>query len=247
MPARSPSDIETQTFDDHRPRRLQTFLRQIVYGGNDGIVTTFAIVAGFAGASAEGVAQVGGAAVLLFGLANLFADGVSMGLGEFLSGRAQQDLFQARRRRLTSSLARDPVALRTRLAALLGDKGLGAQDAEEAAAILSRHPGLGIDMMMQEDGGEPGSTPRAAAVNGTVTFLSFAAFGVIPLVPYLLGPATTASFGLSVAATGFALTALGLLRWTATEERLFRTMGETLSVGTICAAVAFGVGYLVGG
>ncbi|WP_366942774.1 VIT1/CCC1 transporter family protein [uncultured Paracoccus sp.] len=60
---------------------LREFLGQIVYGGNDGIVTTFAIVAGFAGARADGTASVGAIAVLLFGLANLFADAVAMGLG----------------------------------------------------------------------------------------------------------------------------------------------------------------------
>ena len=56
--------------------RLGDVLRELVYGGNDGVVTTFAIVAGFEGAGAEGAAEVGGAAVLLFGLANLFADAI---------------------------------------------------------------------------------------------------------------------------------------------------------------------------
>ena len=72
---------------DAGPRigRLQEHLKQIVYGGNDGIVTTFSVVAGFAGYGAEGAATVGGIAVLLFGLANLFADGTAMGLGEYLS------------------------------------------------------------------------------------------------------------------------------------------------------------------
>ncbi|WP_454273874.1 VIT1/CCC1 transporter family protein [Roseovarius sp. MBR-154] len=54
-------------------------------------------MAGFAGVQAEGMAEVGAITVLLFGLANLFADGVSMGLGEFLSLRAQHDLYRARR------------------------------------------------------------------------------------------------------------------------------------------------------
>ena len=57
---------------------MQEHLKQIVYGGNDGIVTTFAVVAGFAGYGAEGSAAVGGVAVLLFGLANLLADGTAM-------------------------------------------------------------------------------------------------------------------------------------------------------------------------
>ncbi len=90
-------DWDTHRREAHALSRTQEFLKQIVYGGNDGIVTTFAIVAGFAGAQADGVAQIGGIAVLVFGLANLFADAVSMGLGEFLSMRSQHDLYRNRR------------------------------------------------------------------------------------------------------------------------------------------------------
>jgi len=82
---------------EHKISKLQEFLKQIIYGGNDGIVTTFAIVAGFAGAGAEGAAQIGGIAVLLFGVANLLADATAMGLGEFLSARSEQDVYRATR------------------------------------------------------------------------------------------------------------------------------------------------------
>ena len=83
-------DWERHRKEVHNLGQVQEFLKQIVYGGNDGIVTTFAIVAGFAGAQSEGTAQIGAIAVLLFGLANLFADAVSMGLGEFLSTRSKR-------------------------------------------------------------------------------------------------------------------------------------------------------------
>ena len=65
---------------EHHISPIAEFIKQIIYGGNDGIVTTFAVVAGFAGAGASGIAEIGGIAVLLFGLANLFADGAAMGL-----------------------------------------------------------------------------------------------------------------------------------------------------------------------
>jgi VIT1/CCC1 family predicted Fe2+/Mn2+ transporter len=65
-------------------------LPEIVYGGNDGIVTTFAVVSGFVGAGAESEIVGSGTVVLLFGLANLFADATSMGLGNYLSERSRQ-------------------------------------------------------------------------------------------------------------------------------------------------------------
>ena len=94
--------------DEHKVGRVQEFLKQIVYGGNDGIVTTFAVVAGFAGFGAQETAAVGGIAVLLFGLANLFADATAMGLGEFLSSRSEQDVYRATRAREMREIRENP-------------------------------------------------------------------------------------------------------------------------------------------
>ncbi|MGR3454670.1 VIT1/CCC1 transporter family protein [Pseudooceanicola sp.] len=227
--------------------RLQQFLRQIVYGGNDGIVTTFAIVAGFAGAAAEGVAQIGGLAVLVFGLANLCADGVSMGLGEYLSGRSESDLYAARHRRTLAAIGRAPEREARALADLLRQRGLDKTEAEEMTAILLRQPDLMAETILAEgdDLHAPGRT--RPLVNGLFTFCSFFVFGLLPLVPYFLLPATGTAFALSLVATFAALAALGLLRWRATGEGLARSLGETVLVGALCAAVAFAVGWLVGG
>ncbi len=72
---------------------LKTFLSEIVYGGNDGIITTFAIVSGFVGANSSPEAiPLGIGVVLLFGMANLLADAFSMGIGNYLSQRAELEL-----------------------------------------------------------------------------------------------------------------------------------------------------------
>lgn len=240
-------DWDKHRREDHSLGRTQEFLKQITYGGNDGIVTTFAIVAGFAGAAAEGVAQIGGLAVLVFGLANLFADAVSMGLGEFLSTRSAQDMYHARRTRELREIATNPGQERTELLAILQQRGLDESDARAAAEILERSPEMVADLMMTYEFGMMNPDADDAALEGTVTFLSFVAFGVVPLVPYFLLPPDTATLRLSLMATGLALVALGLLRWNATGERLGRCVGETVAVGSICAAVAFAVGVIVAG
>src|SRR6056297_1170612 len=119
--------------EQHNIGALQDSLKQIVYGGNDGIVTTFAIVAGFAGANADGAAQIGGLAVLVFGLANLFADAVSMGLGEYLSLRSQHDLYRARRESEMREIATNPEQERMELFEILRQRGLPAGEADTAA------------------------------------------------------------------------------------------------------------------
>jgi VIT1/CCC1 family predicted Fe2+/Mn2+ transporter len=88
---------------------------------------------------------------------------------------------------------------------------------------------------------------ESPALNGLFTFGAFVIFGSVPLVPYFILDPTRTTFHLSLLTTFLALVALGLLRWSATGERLLRTVGETVLVGAVCAVVAFVVGVLVGG
>ncbi len=240
-------DWQAHRREAHSLGRTQEYLKQIVYGGNDGIVTTFAIVAGFAGAAADGVAQIGGLAVLVFGLANLFADAVSMGLGEFLSLRSQHDLYRARRQSELREIAENPDQERMELFEILRQRGLPAGEADTTATILSRHPAIMADLMMTYEFGMTDPEEESPLLNGLSTFLAFVVFGSVPLMPYFLLPPDDRTFALSMIATITALVALGLLRWNATGERLLRSVGETVLVGTVCALVAFAVGWLVGG
>ncbi len=231
----------------HQQGNLQDFLRQIIYGGNDGIVTTFAIVAGFAGASADGVAQIGGIAVLVFGLANLFADAVSMGLGEFLSARSQHDLYRSRRASELREIAENPEQERMELFEILRQRGLPPGQADTVTSHLVEHPQIMADLMLTYEFGMQDPDSENPAINGLFTFGSFVVFGSVPLLPYFMRPADDTTFWLSVTATGLALLTLGLLRWRVTLERLWRCVWETMAVGTACALVAFAVGAIVGG
>jgi VIT1/CCC1 family predicted Fe2+/Mn2+ transporter len=220
-------------------RGLSDHIRQVVYGGNDGIVTTFAVVAGFAGAEADGAGQIGAIAVLVFGLANLFADATSMGLGEFLSDRSARSRWDVARARL-----RDHDGL----ADALADRGMDGDDARTMAAILARNPGLQADLALRFLHGLDRPPDGSSMLRAAVTFVSFLAFGVIPLSPYLAGGGPEPeTFAISVAATGVALVLLGLLRWRATGATAARAVGETVAVGGFCALVAYIVGALVGG
>jgi len=226
---------------------IRTYLKQIVYGGNDGIITTFAIVAGFAGAQAQGTAAFGALAVLVFGMANLTADAVSMGLGEFLSGRSNRDLFRARHAEAEAQAKSDPEAAAIRLAQHLTDQGLTPHDARHAADHLADSPRLMADLSLRYDHGMEAPEAHNLAARAWMTFLAFLVFGVIPILPYVLAPQAEATFAISLAATALALGLLGLLRWSATQETLRRCLGETLTLGGVCAAVAYGAGRVVAG
>jgi len=235
-------DLAQHRKDEHEIGALQEFLKQIVFGGNDGIVTTFAIVAGFAGAGAEGALQIGSIAVLLFGVANLLADATSMGLGEFLSSRAERDLYVSHREKELHEIKHNAEYERQEVLDILKQHNVQRDDAIIMADVLQRNPEMMADFMMNYELGMADATGDNPAVKGFFTFIAFIIFGVVPLLPYFMFEAVPATFNYSVIATFFALVTLGLLRWYATTVNVWRCVIETVFVGSICAVVAFAVG-----
>ncbi len=227
---------------EHQIGQVASFLKQIVYGGNDGIVTTFAVVAGFAGAQAEGVAQIGGIAVLLFGIANLLADAAAMGLGEFLSARSEKDVYFAARSKELYEIKNNPAMERAETLEILAEQGLTEVDANALADIFQRNPEFMADFMMTYEIGMTDPSEDSPAMNGLATFIAFIIFGVIPLAPYFILEAVPSTFTVSIWATFGALVLLGLLRWRVTNETVLRCVGETVLVGGICAIIAYIVG-----
>ncbi len=244
MAKSSPTALAIHKSSEHKIGKIQEFMKQIIYGGNDGIVTTFAIVAGFAGAGMEGTAQIGAVAVLLFGIANLLADATAMGLGEFLSGRSEQDVYKATRDKELYEIHNNIEMERAEMYEILADHGMDEEDAKQLTKVFERNPEFMADFMMQYEIGMSDPTGDSPALNGLATFIAFIIFGAVPLIPYFLMDPTQTTFYLSVFATFAALVALGLLRWKVTNETVSRCVGETLLVGGICAVVAFGVGLL---
>lgn len=238
------STLDQHKKDEHQIGKVAEFLKQIVYGGNDGIVTTFAVVAGFAGAGAEGVAQIGGIAVLLFGIANLLADATAMGLGEFLSARSERDVYRATRAKELYEIKHNPEMERAETLEILADQGLTQEDAKTMTAIMERNPEFMADFMMTYEIGMTDPSEDSPALNGLATFAAFLVFGIVPLIPYFILDPLPSTFTVSVWATFGALVALGLIRWRVTNETVVRCVGETVLVGGICAVVAFAVGLM---
>lgn len=238
------STLDQHKKDEHQIGKVAEFLKQIVYGGNDGIVTTFAVVAGFAGAGAEGVAQIGGIAVLLFGIANLLADATAMGLGEFLSARSERDVYRATRAKELYEIKHNPEMERAETLEILADQGLTQEDAKTMTAIMERNPEFMADFMMTYEIGMTDPSEDSPALNGLATFAAFLVFGIVPLIPYFILDPLPSTFTVSVWATFGALVALGLIRWRVTNETVARCVGETVLVGGICAVVAFAVGLM---
>jgi VIT1/CCC1 family predicted Fe2+/Mn2+ transporter len=220
------------------------YIKSVVYGGLDGIVTTFAVVAGVNGAS------LSAGVVLILGFANLVADGLSMAIGDFLSTKSEQEYRKTERAREEWEVEHYPEGEKKELVELYEGKGIPGSDARQMVETVSRHPKAWVDIMMVE---ELGILPEEESPlkNAITTFVSFAVFGFVPLIATILArfvPFLAAnSFPVSAALVGVTLFALGAAKTKVTGRPWLASGLETLVVGGITAAAAWGVGKLLGG
>ncbi|MCA9391983.1 VIT1/CCC1 transporter family protein [candidate division WWE3 bacterium] len=236
--------LEKHLENFHQRTRISPFLKEIVYGATDGIVTTFAVVAGFAGAQVGDV-NLSIMLVLLFGFANLFADGLSMGLGNFLSLLTEREDFRLQQLREVDSFADNPEYELKETEFLLMEQGFTKGDAESLAQIYKKNPAYMLDFHMryelEMDDIVIEENPASAAL---ATFLAFISFGMIPLLPYVLLRGWENDFILSAVFTVFALVSLGVLRWRISHDNLLKSLFQVLVIGSGAAIVAFFVGTL---
>lgn len=220
------------------------YLGDLVYGGLDGIITTFAVVSGVAGA------DLGSGIVLILGLANLFADGFSMATGAYLSAKSEKEYFAKEREREAWEVDNFPERERTELYEIYLGQGYPDEDARQLVEIKTRDPERWVDTMMVEELGmmkDEGNPLK----NGLATLGAFVAAGVVPMLVYLVGMVVPVSremaFPISLILSGLALFGLGMAKVLVTRRNPFKSGLEMLLVGGLAAGVAYGVGALLKG
>jgi VIT1/CCC1 family predicted Fe2+/Mn2+ transporter len=232
--------------DEHQQTMLSEHIKELVYGGIDGIITTFAVVAGFTGATAmmgdDGALTIPVTIVLIFGLANLFADGFSMGVGDFLSSRAEKKLFEKEQKKERGEIKNNISFELYETVEILKDHGFSKEDAEQLAEIYSHNTKFWVDFMMRYelDMSQPSQSPARGAL---ITFTSFIFFGAIPLLPYMFDiPSFDGQFFMASLFAAIALAILGFVRARFTRENVMRSMTEIVGLGMIAAFIAYFVG-----
>ena len=230
----SPAEVVARIGAPNRPSHL----RDTVYGAIDGAITTFAIVAGVAGAGLPPKI------IVALGLANVLADGFSMAAGNYSGTKAELDNIRRIREIEERHIAEVPEGERLELREILASKGLEGRLLEDATDAIAANKAHWIDMMLT---GEYGLSPvdphpmRAAIA----TFIAFLAAGMVPLLPFLLGSGL--AFNLSLAMTGAVFFAIGTLKSRWSLDPWWRSGLETLLIGGVAAGIAYGVGSLFRG
>lgn len=236
-------DIAKHLEEEHKITPLSAYLKEIVYGGNDGIITTFAVVAGFAGAQANVGAALPVFSVLIFGFANLFADGVSMALGNLLSTRSEQDVYANEKGKEMYEIKHNTEMERIESVQILITRGFTKPQAEQLVAIYMTNPKYWVDFMMNQELELPNPERDNPYKMSLVTFISFVVFGFIPLIPYVFFKGSSLFFA-SIFTTALAMFLLGVMRWRISKQSFLRSVGEMLLLGGAAAVVAYVVGMM---
>ncbi len=240
---------------DHTPRAIadrleaatqHSYLRDFVFGAVDGTVTTFAVVAGVAGA------QLSAGIVVVLGLANLIGDGFSMAVSNYLGTRAEEQLRERLRRMEADHIDRYPEGEREEIRQIFAAKGFTGEDLEHAVDRITADRKRWIDTMLIEELGMALDGPSALRA-AWVTFAAFLAVGTLPLLTFIWQLATPEAwhlsnpFQISAVLTGLAFFGVGTLKGYVTTNQPWRAGFETLAMGGIAASLAYGVGALLHG
>lgn len=181
--------------------------------------------------------------VLLFGLANLFADSVSMSLGNFVSLRSQQDQYNSEKNKELFEIKNSKEQEKEETLLILTSKGFNKQDATKIINLYSKNDEYWAEFMMKYELQMPDPEAENPYLTALATFLAFVSFGFIPLIPYFfLKTADVNLFLISILFTLSALILLGILRWYITKLSAIRSIGEIVTIGIIASSVAYFVG-----
>jgi vacuolar iron transporter family protein len=230
----SEDGIRARLAEDSRPN----YLRDWVYGGIDGAVTTFAIVAGVVGAA------LSTKVILILGLANLLADGFSMAASNFSGTKTEVDDMKRLREVERKHIRMAPDGERQEIRQILCNKGLDGAALEQAVHAITSNEETWVNTMLVE---EYGVAPviRDPVRSALATFAAFVLCGAVPLLAYLTP--LDDPFTVSLVMTAAVFFAIGTAKSVWSLQPWWRSGIETLAIGMAAAGMAYVVGYLLRG
>lgn len=212
------------------------YVRDWIYGGIDGSVTTFAIVSGVVGAELAPVV------ILVLGFANLVADGFSMAASNYMGTRAEQEDLKHLEAVEYRHIEAAPEGEREEVRQIYQEKGFAGEELERVVELITADRKRWVQTMLTEEYGLPREvrSPWRAAAS---TFSAFLLCGLAPLIPFLLG--AKEAFWFSTILTGAVFFAIGSVKSKWSTSPWWRSGLETLGVGSAAAGLAYAVGALL--
>lgn len=214
----------------------QNYLRDFVYGGVDGAVTTFAVVAGSVGAN------LAPRIVIILGAANLLADGFSMAASNYLGTRSEIDDRKRIARIESKHIELDPEGEREEVRQIYARKGFKDADLENVVSIITSDRERWVNTMLAEEYGLPAEA-RSAWLAAISTFTAFFFCGFVPMIPFLLGSENR--FGISAFLTGLVFFGIGSAKSRWSTDSWWWSGLVTFAIGSVAAILAYLAGSVI--
>jgi len=237
-PSSSPSTKGTEELrtEPARIERLSS-IREVIFGAQDALVSTFTVVAGMA------AAETSHTIVLLAGTISAIAGVLSMSAGTFLSSRAQRQVYEAEVERERAEVREKPGEEVAELMAALIARGMPRSDAVEVARRVGRHPDLLLETLSVFELGLAPARLGTPVRDALVMALAFGTAALIPLVPFLF-PQVRIDLAVSGLLTLSALFALGVIKAALAGLSRIRSGIEVMLLGTGSGLVGYALGRL---
>jgi VIT1/CCC1 family predicted Fe2+/Mn2+ transporter len=215
-------------------------IRAAVLGGNDGLVSNFSLVMGIAGATG------GQQGVLLAGLAGLLAGALSMSLGEWISVKSSQELYENQMQLEMEELETSPEGEMKELALIYVAKGIPEEQAQQMAGDIMKDKTHAHELLVKEELGINAEELKGSAVEAAVySFILFAIGAVIPVLPFMFSSGMKAVV-ISVCASAIGLFVIGAAITLFTGKNVWYSGIRQVIFGLVAAAITFGIGKLIG-
>lgn len=214
-------------------------VRDVIIGMSDGLTVPFALAAGLSGA----VASTG--IIVTAGLAEVAAGSIAMGLGGYLAARSDAEHYAGERLREQREIEDVPAQESAEVMDVLQSYGLTRKESRPIAEALQKRPESWVDFMMRFELGLQRPDPKRAITSAVTIGGAYIVGGLIPLCPYIALHAVRVALPLSAAVTLTALGVFGFVKGRFTSTPPLRSALQSMLVGGLAAAAAFGLARLV--
>ncbi|HEY4694424.1 MAG TPA: VIT1/CCC1 transporter family protein [Candidatus Nanoarchaeia archaeon] len=232
-----PDHTSNKKLDDiFHHKNTGRYIGDLVYGANDGIITTFAVVSGATGASFSP------AVIVILGFANLLADGFSMASSSFLSIRSSLDYQRAQRQKEEWEVDNLTEIEVQEVRDIYSSMGFSGDDLDKAVKMTISDRKRWVDLMMVHELGIFEETEDVPWKHGLATFGAFALAGLAPLIPFIIPFFAENALIFSAFFAAVALFTTGALRTLITIKKWWVGGLEMLFVGTVAGFVSFAIG-----
>lgn len=188
--------------------------------------------------------------LIILGLANLVADGFSMGISNFLATRAEHQQRERTRRDEEYQVRNVPEGEKEEIRQIFAGKGFTGDDLERVVEVITSDPEIWVAVMLREEHGFPANEVSPARA-GLVTYLGFMLAGMMPLLPFLyqsFGPGGLPQpFFWSIGVAGVVFFIIGGFKSLFVVQRWYMAGLEILAIGGAAAGLAYLIGVLLRG